>query len=71
MNPYFAFQLMNEIMNGIKVLKLYAWEIPFMQRITSIRQKEIKYVKLNAILYTGQSFIFSMSPFLITIGCFR
>jgi ATP-binding cassette subfamily C (CFTR/MRP) protein 1 len=35
-------KLMNEILAGMKVLKLYAWEIPFMKRLGDIRGKEIR-----------------------------
>jgi ABC transporter transmembrane region len=35
-------KLMNEILAGMKVLKLYAWEIPFMKRLGYIRRKEIR-----------------------------
>jgi hypothetical protein len=34
-------KLMNEILSGMKVLKVYAWEIPFMKRLSMIRKKEI------------------------------
>ena len=43
---------MNEIIAGIKVLKLYAWEIPFMQRIIKFRDVEIAMIK-NAAYYIG------------------
>ena len=62
---------MNEILAGIKVLKLYAWELPFMKRIKEIRSKEIKFLKFNAWIYGTINFTFRMSPFLVTIGSFR
>ena len=62
---------MNEILAGIKVLKLYAWELPFMKRIKEIRSKEIKFLKVNAWIYGIVNFTFRMSPFLVTIGSFR
>uniref|UniRef100_A0A8B9JVZ3 ATP-binding cassette, sub-family C (CFTR/MRP), member 3 n=1 Tax=Astyanax mexicanus TaxID=7994 RepID=A0A8B9JVZ3_ASTMX len=34
-------KLMNEILNGIKVLKLYAWEVSFKEKVLQIRQKEL------------------------------
>ena len=53
--------LMNEVLQGIKVLKLYAWEKPFMDKIRECRDREIKCLKqsalLNALLfvtYTGR-----------------
>jgi ABC-type multidrug transport system fused ATPase/permease subunit len=62
---------MNEVLQGMKVLKLYAWELPFIKRIDEIRTKEIKYIKANAKLWTILNFTFSMSPFVITIASFR
>ena len=32
---------MNEILNGVKVLKLYAWETPFMKKVSDIRDEEL------------------------------
>lgn len=61
---------MNEILNGIKVLKLYAWELPFIKRITDIRFKEIQFLKVNAWIYGVINFTFCMTPFLVTIGSF-
>lgn len=34
-------KLMNEIVNGMKVLKLYAWEAPMEKQILAIRSKEV------------------------------
>nr|CAD7256941.1 unnamed protein product [Timema shepardi] len=63
-------KLMNEILNGIKVLKLYAWEPSFEQRILQIRNKEIDVIKQSAYLSAGTSFVFSCSPFLVAFVSF-
>src|SRR5690348_6898067 len=34
-------KLMNEILNGIKVFKLYAWETSFRDKVFGIRQYEV------------------------------
>ena len=34
-------KMMSEILNGIKVLKLYAWEESFQQQVTDIREREV------------------------------
>uniref|UniRef100_A0A669EIM4 Canalicular multispecific organic anion transporter 2 n=1 Tax=Oreochromis niloticus TaxID=8128 RepID=A0A669EIM4_ORENI len=43
-------KLMNEILNGIKVLKLYAWENSFKQKVLAIRQKELIVLRKTAYL---------------------
>uniref|UniRef100_A0A8C7QLI1 Uncharacterized protein n=1 Tax=Oncorhynchus mykiss TaxID=8022 RepID=A0A8C7QLI1_ONCMY len=43
-------KLMNEILNGIKVLKLYAWENSFKEKVLEIRQKELNVLRKTAYL---------------------
>ncbi|XP_076672367.1 multidrug-Resistance like Protein 1 isoform X1 [Andrena cerasifolii] len=63
-------KLMNEVLNGIKVLKLYAWEPSFEEQILKIRMKEIKVLKEAAYLNAGISFIWSFAPFLVSLVSF-
>lgn len=58
-------KLMNEILSGIKVLKLYAWEPSFEDQVLKIREKEIKVLRQAAYLNAGTSFIWSCAPFLV------
>ena len=37
--------LMSEILNGIKVIKMYAWEKPFAKLVNQARREEIKLLK--------------------------
>lgn len=60
-------KLMNEVLSGIKVLKLYAWEPSFEAQILKIRNKEIKVLKQAAYMNAGTSFIWSCAPFLVSI----
>ncbi|XP_053980762.1 multidrug resistance-associated protein 1 isoform X1 [Hylaeus volcanicus] len=63
-------KLMSEILNGIKVLKLYAWEPSFEEKVLKIRMKEIKVLKEAAYLNSGTSFIWSFAPFLVSLVSF-
>nr|CAD7427423.1 unnamed protein product [Timema monikensis] len=63
-------KLMNEILSGMKVLKLYAWEPSFEQQVIKIRNKEIKVLKQAAYLNAGTSFIWSCAPFLVSLVTF-
>uniref|UniRef100_A0A4W3I1D3 Multidrug resistance-associated protein 1 n=1 Tax=Callorhinchus milii TaxID=7868 RepID=A0A4W3I1D3_CALMI len=47
-------KLMNEILNGIKVIKLYAWELAFKEKVMQIRRKELKVLK-NAAYFSAVS----------------
>ncbi|XP_065206730.1 multidrug resistance-associated protein 1-like isoform X3 [Planococcus citri] len=63
-------KLMNEILSGIKVLKLYAWEPSFEKQVLFIRNKEIKVLKEQAYLNAGTSFIWACAPFLVSLVTF-
>ncbi|KAG8225955.1 hypothetical protein J437_LFUL006184, partial [Ladona fulva] len=63
-------KLMNEILNGIKVLKLYAWEPSFEEQIIKVRNKELKVLKHNTYLNSGTAFVWSCAPFLVSIASF-
>ncbi|XP_050561843.1 multidrug resistance-associated protein 1 isoform X2 [Spodoptera frugiperda] len=66
-------KLMNEVLNGIKVLKMYAWEPSFEDQILKIRNKEMNVLKQTAYLNSATSFIWSCAPFLVSLmsfGCF-
>ena len=59
-------KLMNEILNGIKVLKLYAWELAFKEKVLAIRQEELKVLKKSAYLAAVGTFTWVCTPFLVS-----
>lgn len=61
---------MNELLSGIKVLKLYAWELSFQDLVNSIRSKEIEKLKHMAYLNCGLSFLWTCAPFLVSLVSF-
>ncbi|XP_013142439.1 PREDICTED: multidrug resistance-associated protein 1 [Papilio polytes] len=63
-------KLMNEVLNGIKVLKMYAWEPSFEDQVLKIRNKEMIVLKQTAYLNSATSFIWSCAPFLVTFLTF-
>ncbi|KAH9507533.1 Multidrug resistance-associated protein 1 [Bulinus truncatus] len=63
-------KVLNEILNGIKVLKLYAWEKSFIDKISGIRNLELaakKMINLFAILL---EFSYRTIPFIVQVVCF-
>ncbi|KAL5281122.1 ABCC2.2 family protein [Megaselia abdita] len=63
-------KLMNEVLSGIKVLKLYAWEPSFEEQVLKIREKEIQTLRSAAYLNAGTSFLWSCAPFLVSLVTF-
>lgn len=63
-------KLMNEILNGIKVLKLYAWELAFKDKVSKIRESELKVLKKSAYLGAMSTFTWVCTPFLVALSTF-
>ncbi|XP_052786369.1 multidrug resistance-associated protein 1-like isoform X1 [Mya arenaria] len=58
-------KILNEVISGIKVLKMYAWEPSFIRKIRAIRSKEIDCLWSYAC-YTATTVVFAIhSPFMI------
>uniref|UniRef100_H2YLY0 ABC-type glutathione-S-conjugate transporter n=1 Tax=Ciona savignyi TaxID=51511 RepID=H2YLY0_CIOSA len=63
-------KLMNEILNGIKVLKMYAWEMSFKDKVKAIRDKELDVLRTAAYLNAVGSFTWVSAPFLVSLTTF-
>ncbi|XP_033117760.1 multidrug resistance-associated protein 1-like isoform X2 [Anneissia japonica] len=63
-------KLTNEVLSGIKVLKLYAWEESFEDKIKDLRNKELVYLKKFAYLNAGTTFTWTCAPFLVSLCTF-
>lgn len=64
-------KFMNEILNGIRVIKLYAWEKSFLKRISYIRNDlELAMLKRLGLLNAVQSFTWASIPFLVSLCTF-
>lgn len=61
---------MNEILNGMKVLKLYAWEPSFEKLILGTRDKEMAVLKKAALYNAGTYFVWSLAPFLVSLASY-
>ncbi|KAI1317577.1 hypothetical protein EDD11_008147 [Mortierella claussenii] len=64
-------KLMNELLNGIRVIKLYAWEGTFLQKVLTIRNDhELAIMKKIGYLSAVQSFTWACTPFLVSLSTF-
>ena len=63
-------KIMNEILDGMKVLKLYAWEKSFQEKVENIRKKEVKNLKKYMYFFGVQKFVFNSIPYFVAIVTF-
>uniref|UniRef100_A0A673BAH3 ATP-binding cassette, sub-family C (CFTR/MRP), member 2 n=1 Tax=Sphaeramia orbicularis TaxID=375764 RepID=A0A673BAH3_9TELE len=63
-------KIMNEVLNGIKILKLYAWEPSFQAQVEGIRGQELTVMKKFAYLTSVSTFIFSCAPAVVSLATF-
>ncbi|GCB75002.1 hypothetical protein scyTo_0019708 [Scyliorhinus torazame] len=63
-------KLMTEILNGIKVMKFYAWEISFEEQVLGIREQELKVMKKSSYLVAAAIFLVNCTPFMVTLTSF-
>uniref|UniRef100_A0A915NTY2 Multidrug resistance-associated protein 1 n=1 Tax=Meloidogyne floridensis TaxID=298350 RepID=A0A915NTY2_9BILA len=63
-------KMVNEVLNGIKVIKLYAWEPPMEKVITKLRNKELSLIRKSAFLRTLSDMLNSAVPFLVALSTF-
>ncbi|XP_010843445.1 PREDICTED: multidrug resistance-associated protein 1-like isoform X2 [Bison bison bison] len=61
-------KLLNEILHGIKILKLYAWEPSYKKKIIEIREQELKVQKSAGYLAVFSMLTLTCIPFLTRIS---
>ncbi|KAG0261888.1 hypothetical protein DFQ27_002716 [Actinomortierella ambigua] len=63
-------RIMNEILSGIKIVKLYGWEDSFKERTTTFRNRELKTLKRMGIVFSFLSIMFTAMPLMVTLVAF-
>ena len=63
-------KLVDEILNGIKIIKLYSWEDSFKEKITAIRNREVGYLEKTSYYIVGIAMAFSCASFLVSLALF-
>ncbi|XP_076446135.1 multidrug resistance-associated protein 1-like isoform X2 [Babylonia areolata] len=63
-------KVFSEILNGIKVLKLYAWEESFQQRVSHVREQEVRCLWRVALLYVVLGLCTNLMSYLVTLATY-
>lgn len=59
-----------EILNGIRVVKLYAWEAALMKVVSDLRKREVHLIKYSSLLKSCVEIANIMSPLIVSLVTF-
>eukprot|EP00741_Cyanophora_paradoxa_P003785 tig00000718_g3679.t1 len=60
----------NEVFQGIKIIKLYAWERPFIEKLTGVRGKELDQIGRMVYAQAASTFVSQFGPILVSLVTF-
>lgn len=63
-------KITNEVLQGIRIIKLYSWEEPTLERITKLREKEVEYVTKYQLARMINTALMFLGPVLISFTLF-
>uniref|UniRef100_T1KCV0 ABC-type glutathione-S-conjugate transporter n=1 Tax=Tetranychus urticae TaxID=32264 RepID=T1KCV0_TETUR len=63
-------KFMNEVLSGIKIIKFYAWEEPFLQNVIALRKKELDHLESLSFLHCVSIFLWSCSTTIVSVVTF-
>ncbi|KAG7096565.1 hypothetical protein E1B28_003986 [Marasmius oreades] len=63
-------KLLQELLNGMKIIKFFAWEVPFLDRITGFRRNEMKYIRSLLVARAGMNAVAMALPALASVLAF-
>ncbi|KAG0257232.1 Multidrug resistance-associated protein 1 [Actinomortierella ambigua] len=63
-------RLVNEVLSGIKIVKLYGWEDSFRDKIQASRNREIRVLRKLGVTFSIMSIMFSTLPMLVSLVSF-
>ncbi|KAJ2737623.1 hypothetical protein H4R23_001706 [Coemansia sp. Cherry 401B] len=64
-------KIMDEVLSGIKIIKLYAWESSFIRRINEVRVKlELATIRRYGMVQAVFSFVVTLVPFVVSFSTF-
>ncbi|KAG0203496.1 hypothetical protein BGX28_004249 [Mortierella sp. GBA30] len=63
-------RLMNEILSGIKIVKLYGWEDSFRDRVNVYRRREVATLRKIGVVFSFLSIMFNSVPLIVALVSF-
>ncbi|KAF8150782.1 ABC transporter [Crassisporium funariophilum] len=63
-------KLLQELLGGMKVIKFFAWEVPFLDRISDYRRREMAYIRSLLLIRSANNAVAMSMPVLASVLAF-
>ena len=63
-------RMMNEYLNGMRVIKFFAWEDSFRDKVNVVRERELSVLRKSQFLSVAGTFCWTMTPILVSMSSF-
>ncbi|KIK47399.1 hypothetical protein CY34DRAFT_799345 [Suillus luteus UH-Slu-Lm8-n1] len=63
-------KILQEVLSGMRVIKLFSWEVPFLKRISVFRQNEMAYIRTLLVMRAAMNAIAISLPSLASVLAF-
>ncbi|KAI9439890.1 ABC transporter [Lactarius indigo] len=63
-------KLLQELLGGIKLIKFFAWEVPFLKRVAGFRKHEMSYIRTLLLVRAANIAMFISTPALASVVAF-
>lgn len=63
-------KVINEILQGIRIIKFYAWENSFLEKISKLRINELSQIRKSQYIQNIVSSITAIAPLIVSVGTF-
>ena len=64
-------KIINEVLNGIKVIKFYGWEISFQKMINNLKNTELVLLRKCGVSYSIFNFSFGFTTYVVSLNVIR
>ncbi|KAJ1773796.1 Transporter of the ATP-binding cassette (ABC) [Coemansia sp. RSA 1813] len=62
--------MMNEILQGVRIIKFFAWERQFEKQVANVRGNELSVLRKRYLILTCSIILFFMAPVFVTLATF-
>ncbi|XP_048239875.1 multidrug resistance-associated protein 1-like [Haliotis rufescens] len=63
-------KMVNEVLSGMKILKLYAWEDSYKEKVKEVRDRELAILLKSSLISSSLTFSWTVAPYMVSLVTF-